>query len=102
MLRVLRWMIFGAVVSVLPLSFAYADLLVTSHAASLEKILGNGELLVIIWVLSSTAVGELFGSSGRLAWLKLIVGGATLLVILAAGHEFATITEARAANAPLD
>jgi hypothetical protein len=102
MLKVLRWLIFGAVVSLLPLAFAYNDLSYTLQQATLEKIIGNGELLVIVWVLSASAIGELFGSGSKLAILKVIAGGLSLLIILDAGHAFATITQAKAAKIAVD
>jgi hypothetical protein len=101
MAKILRWAIFGVVISVLPLGFAYVDLVMKEQTATWAGVIGNGELLVIVWGLSAGAIGELFGSEGQ-PILKIICGGLTLLVIISAAHFFASITEARAANVKLD
>lgn len=100
--KVLRWLIFGALVSILPLAYAYVDLRMRSQSISLEKIIGNGELLVIIWVLSASAIGELIGSSGANAMTKIIFGGMTFIVILSSALFFSSIVEAHANKAQVD
>jgi hypothetical protein len=100
--KILRWLFFGVVVSLLPLGFAYFDLVMKDKPATWVAVLGNGELLVIIWALAAGAIGELFGSKDGQNALKIVSGGLTLIVLISAAHFFATITEARASNANLD
>jgi ABC-type tungstate transport system substrate-binding protein len=70
--KVLRWIIFGAIVSLLPLAVAWVTLALTSAAQppqnpDLASVLGNGELLVVVWVLSASrsancsAAAQIFG-----------------------------------------
>ena len=101
MLKVVRWIIFEVIISVLPLGFAYVDLTMKAKDPTWAGVIGNGELLVIVWAISAGAIGELFGSDGR-PLLKVICGGLTLLVIISATHFFSAITEARASNVKLD
>jgi hypothetical protein len=82
--RILRWLLFGAVVSVLPLVYTFVDLMMRSETPNLHKIIGNGELLVIVWVLSASAFGELIGSDSDNKVLKIIFGGCTFIIILSA------------------
>src|SRR5262249_21968577 len=101
--KILRWIIFGAVVSLLPLLFAWVILALTSQGTALqstylEKVIGNGELLVVVWVLSASAIGELFGSGNNLRHAKIITGGLTFIIILASTGLFSWVVEARAAN----
>jgi hypothetical protein len=102
MLRMVRWLIFGVVISLLPLGLTYFDLRMNAKPVAVVTVIGNGELFVIVWVLSAGAIGELFGSGNRFAALKAVCGGITLIAILAAGHAFASVTEARAAQMVLD
>jgi hypothetical protein len=92
----------------LPLLLAWLVLALTppppgaAAAASLEKVIGSGELLVVIWVLSASAIGELFGSSGERQLAKIISGGATFVIIVVSTGLFCWVTEARAANQAYD
>jgi len=100
--KILRWLVFGAVVSVLPLGYAYGDLLLRLQEASLAKVISNGELLVVVWVLCASALGELFGSGDKYPIPKIIAGGLVLILIIASALFFSSITEARAANISID
>lgn len=106
--KIMRWVTFGAGVFMLPLLMAWLILVLTlpprgtAGGATLEKVIGNGELLVVIWVLSASAIGELFGSSGDRRLAKIISGGATFVIILIATGMFCWVTEAWAANQAYD
>jgi len=102
MVKVLRWLIFGAGVSLLPLSIAYVDLRMRSQQINLEKIIGNGELLVIVWVLSASAIGELSGSADAKRVAKIVFGGLTFIVILVSALFFSSITEAHVNKTDVD
>ncbi len=102
MTRFLRWVIFGAGVSVLPLILVYTELRMRGQPISLEKVIGNGELLVIIWVLAASAFGELIGSSATRPNIKVVFGGLIFIVILISASFFASISEARAAKVLID
>jgi hypothetical protein len=109
--KVLRWLLFGVIVSILPLVFAYLVLLmnpnpapgsITPKVTGASAVLGNGELLVVTWVLAASAIGEVIGGDegkgwfeGR-GWLKIVSGGLTLIALIFAALFFAAIAEARA------
>ena len=112
--KVLRWLLFGVIVSILPLVFAYFVLLMNpnptagSNVTGMSAVLGNGELLVVTWVLAAGAIGEVIGSDegkgwfkGR-GWLKIVSGGLTLIVLIFATLFFAAIAEARAVNVKVE
>ena len=67
-----------------------------------KKLIGNGELLVIIWVLAASAIGELFGSSATNQGIKVLFGGITLIIIIVATYFFSTVTEAHVNNVKVD
>jgi hypothetical protein len=99
MQKLTRWIFFGALVSLLPLAFTYMDLQLRGQTVTLEKLLGNGELLVIVWVLSASAIGELIGAPDAAPMLKIVFGGLTFIVIIMAALFFSSIAELRATNA---
>ena len=57
-------------IALLPLLYSYQSLTIRSQTASWDKIIGNGELLVIIWALCAAAIGELVGGSKNFAISK--------------------------------
>jgi hypothetical protein len=101
-MKLLRWWIFGAVISVLPLLLVYMALKAKAQPVDAEMLIGNGELLVIVWVLAASAIGELFGSSGTNQWVKVLFGGLTLIVIIVAAFFFSTVTEAHVNHVKVD
>jgi hypothetical protein len=101
-LRLLRWCFFGVVISLLPLGYSYENLLLRSQAASVAKIVGNGELLVIVWALCAGALGELFGSSANYKAWKIFAGACTLFILINSALVFAGLTEAKVAGEPID
>ena len=96
--KILRWLIFGVVVSLLPLAAAYATLAIRSQPATLRAVAGNGEVLIICWSLCAGALGELFGSTNRYKRQKMVVGGVTIAVIVFCTLVFAPIEERRLLN----
>jgi len=100
--KTLRWVFFGVMISLLPLFYSYQSLTIRSQVASWDKIIGNGELLVIIWALCAGAIGELFGATPNYAISKVISGAAALLVLILSALLFADVTGARAAGAKID
>jgi len=100
--KIVRWLIFGAIISLLPLAFTFADLALRGRPHRLTDVIGNGELLVVVWVLSASALGEMFGGKGGRPILHIVVGGLTLMVIVISALLFALVAEARAVGQPVD
>ena len=85
--RVIRWLLFGAFFSVVPLIVLYLILLMLSQKPTLAKLVEHGELFVIVWVLSASALGELMDSNAsNLA--KTIFSFFTLAIVTAAASFF--------------
>ncbi len=100
--KIVRWLIFGAIISLLPLAFTFGDLALRGRPHHLTDVMGNGELLVVIWVLSASALGEMFGGKGGHPILHIVVGGLTLLVIVFSALLFAFVAEAKAGSLPVN
>ena len=101
-LKISRWVFFVAVISILPLYLAYSDLLTADHPATLEQIIGHGELYVIVWVLVASAASELFGVGKTFNVFKVMAGALSLYLIVIAAHKFGMISEANALKAAID
>jgi len=100
--KIVRWLIFGAIISLLPLAFTFGDLALRGRPHRLVDVIGNGELLVVVWVLSASALGEMFGGKGGRPILHILAGGLTLVVIVAAALLFAFVAEAKAGTQPVN
>ncbi len=100
--KIVRWLIFGAITSLLPLAFTFGDLALRGRPHHLVDVMGNGELLVVVWVLSASALGEMFGGKGGRPILHIVVGGLTLLVIVFSALLFAFVAEAKAGSLPVN
>jgi hypothetical protein len=73
-IKLVRWVIFTAVVSVVPLGILFVALVYAHKPHDLSAILGNGELVIISWVLGIGGLGELIpeGSTKRLPALACV------------------------------
>lgn len=100
--KIVRWLIFGAIISLLPLAFTFGDLALRGRPHHLADVMGNGELLVVVWVLSASALGEMFGGKGGRPILHIVTGGMTLLVIVLSALLYALVAEAKAGGQPVD
>ena len=81
-LKLVRWVIFTAVLSLVPLGILYIALLYASKPHGLANILGNGELLIIAWILGIGGFGELIpeGSTKRIP--ALACGGLNAVIFI--------------------
>jgi hypothetical protein len=100
--KIVRWLIFGAIISLLPLAFTFGDLALRGRPHHLVDVIGSGELLVVVWVLSASALGEMFGGSSGHPVLRIVTGGLTLLVIVLSAMLYALVAEAKAGGQPID
>jgi hypothetical protein len=100
--KVLRWFIFGVLISLIPLAYTYENLVIKSQPVDMAKVVGNGELLIIVWALCAGALGELFGSSADYKWFKIVSGGFTLIILIMSALLFASIAEARVERAQIN
>jgi hypothetical protein len=102
--KVARWIIFGVIVSILPLIFSYVSIIFRSRPATLTAVLGNGELLVVLWPLCAAAIGELFGSDGNpdLAVYQVISGGSATVILIVSTLLFAFVTNAKVDHASIN
>jgi hypothetical protein len=94
--KLIRWLLFGVVLSLLPLIAAYLTAAAFAQVQRLSTFLSGGApLLLISATLTGAAVGELFGHSGRRpAALEVFVGGLAIFVALLAAISYATFTTA--------
>ncbi|MGE4043417.1 MAG: hypothetical protein AB7F35_01095 [Acetobacteraceae bacterium] len=100
--KVLRWIIFGVLVSLVPLAVAYMNLLLKGKNIGLAEVTGKGEVLLICGSLCAGALGELFGSSEKYRKRKIFVGGITLVITLFCTYFFASVEEQLAENGVID
>lgn len=100
--RICRWLLFGPAISLLPIYLAYSDLTITNNPAGLERIIGHGELYIIICVLVAGAAGGLYGHGNAFGLCKVISSAVALYLIVIAAHKFALVIEADARAIQID
>jgi len=94
-IKLLRWLLFGVVVSTLPIGWAAGSLFIHDKPIIISELLGNGDLLVATCAGCAVALGEVIGSSETAQPWKITFGFLALLVILGSCLIFASITEIR-------
>jgi hypothetical protein len=96
-----KWVLFGVIVSIVPLAYSYLNLLIKSKPATLQQILGGGELLIVVSAMCAGAVGEMIGTKSTFVFFKLVSAGSTIVILILSTLTFATVTEARSSQAPV-
>ena len=96
--KLIRWMIFGVLIALVPLTFSYVALFMKG-APNLAKVLGNGELLIVISAFCAGGVGELLGSGEEYPIAKTVAGGFTLLVLIMSALVFVSVVDSKLAGA---
>ncbi|OCC02398.1 hypothetical protein BA190_24040 [Labrys sp. WJW] len=80
--KVLRWLIFSIIFSLLPLGLDYLMALSRSKSPSgsiWADVIGRGELCLIAVTLSAVGAGEMYGTQLKGERLSVILGGASLI-----------------------
>jgi hypothetical protein len=90
--KLLRWLIFGVLLALVPLVFSWFCRLIFSEDASLKTLLSQGELLLITAALCAAAIGELLGSDDKQKNWKIISGGASLMILIFSALIFSVIS----------
>jgi hypothetical protein len=100
--KLVTWFVFSVVLALVPLFAAAAFQSSRAQPFDLRALVAQGELLLVAAGICAAATAELFGSSARLRALKLLVGGATIALLLFAAIYFASIVTARESKVALD
>ena len=100
--RLAKWIIFSILLALLPLAFGGYQTAARGKAVTLASITAGGELVLVAAAICAASLGEVFlRKTDRRIW-RLVIGGATLLVIMSASLLFADIAASKAAGIPLD
>lgn len=99
--RMIKWLIFSVLIALLPILFNLLFAMTYGGEIALTRLLGRGELLLIAVGLCATALGDVLFANGSFTrsrprlWraLRLVVGGACVLVIAASSFYYALASE---------
>jgi hypothetical protein len=97
-IKVSRWALFGVIIALIPLVFAYLNLMIKLDTPTVTRVLGNGELLIVVAAMCAGALGEVIGTGSEFRFAKILSAGFTLVILILAALVFASVAEARAAN----
>jgi|GEM_PF-1600988 len=92
--KIVRWIMFSIVLSLLPLGMKMLSLSIRNHNFSYSDIVSHGELLLITITMCTTAIAELFCSGSGSKPPKLFVGSVTILILILAASLFSDISVA--------
>ena len=89
--RISRWFVFGVIIALVPLGFAYVNQRIDGRTPALAEVIGRGELLLVSTAIAAAAAGELIASGRDRAVRKLLSGGGCVAIVLAASLCFAAV-----------
>lgn len=100
--KLVTWLIFSVLLAVVPLAATAVFQATRDLPYDLPTLTAQGELLLVAASLCAAATGELFASGSRARVVKLIAGGAAVVVLLFAAIYFASVVSARQAGVPMN
>ena len=93
--KLLRWALFGVVISTIPIVYAAGNLFILGVDIRPTELLGNGDLLMATCASCAVAVGEVVGTRQTALEGKIISGFLAFLIVIASCLAFAAITQMR-------
>lgn len=91
--KLLRWVLYGVGVSILPIIWAALSLFIHDKPIVVKELLGNGDLLMATCGGCAVALGEIIGSSRAAESSKIAMGFFSLMVVIGSCLVFSSITE---------
>lgn len=100
--KIFRWLCFSVLVALTPIFFNYLGLLTMKLAPSLNKLLSNGELLLITASMTATAIGEIILSGRNKALMKISACFGCVICLLISALYFAFVSSLTASAKTFD
>lgn len=90
--RLVLWAIFSVGIALVPLVFKGVSLITKEPIEGEGNVIIRGELLLITVALCAAAVGELLASGPSFQLVKIISGGASIIILLFSSLYFAQVS----------
>ena len=94
----IEWVMFSVVIALLPLLFNLLRALGKGEGMSLSRLFSHGELLLVSAAISAAGLGHLFDAQSPAIILRVVSGGACVVVLMIASFWFADISGAWDSN----
>jgi hypothetical protein len=93
--KLLKWVIFSVLIALVPIGITFLNQTSEDGAPAwlvvAKRVLSHGELLLISAAIAADAVGDLIGAGKESLTLKILSGGACVLIILSASLWYSNI-----------
>ena len=100
--KIIRWIIYGVAIALLPLIFQLIILIASGAKASLVAVTSQGELLLISVCMVAAAIGEIIICDTNKKKFKMISVGSCLLLLIMSALLFAVISQSNPLSISLD
>lgn len=104
--RMVRWVVFSAILALVPLVFSVFRVAARNEQMSLEEsvtfVLLGGELFLIGAILCGSGLGELVGDRYRFLLPKTLLAGFMLSILLFSAMSFADVTALQFSGEPVN
>ncbi|WP_204298812.1 hypothetical protein [Actinoplanes campanulatus] len=95
--KVIRWLMFGVAFATLPLLLNFLLAITSSREMGLDRLLGQGELLLVSAGVAASGAGELSGEAiAALRRFQVFLSGCAYLLVCTASVWFASTATLRA------
>ena len=96
--KIIKWIVFGVVIALLPLIFRLICLLVVGAKPSLVAVTSQGELLLISVCMGAAAIGEIIVCDTNKKNFKILSVGSCVILLILSALLFAFISQSNSAS----
>ena len=90
--KVVRWLLFGVGIAIVPICLNYLTLSGRGVSPSFTMLISRGELLLVAAVISAEAISRLIGSEKKRGIRKVLAGGGCIIILFLCAGWFASIS----------
>ena len=93
--RILKWLLFGVLCSLLPIGFVAIDFFANGKDFALANLIGNGELLLVTSGIAAAGLGELISESPKKSIGVMLTGASSLILIGVCSYSFSSVVSSQ-------
>lgn len=90
--KMLKWLLFSVLIALLPIMFNWIILVSRSSPSSLQDVIKQGELLLVIAALTASGLGEIIASGSYMAIGKIFASGGCVIILIFASLYYSYVS----------
>lgn len=96
--RIIKWLLFGVLCSLLPIGFVALDFFTDGTGFNMANLIGKGELLLVSSGIAAAGLGELLTESPKKSVGVMFTGASSIILIGVCSYWFSSVASSASPN----